>query len=293
MPCCCGCCGIVSICDMEHRLGACKRKHKSPERTRMENLGECTAALNKPSARLIISQVHFYDTPPEWTGDFRESTASLNKPNKSMGVKFATHHRDPAWTRVENFGESTAALDKTSKSMGATNHLCEPEMMKPETSAWTRMEYQDDTAAAVNTADGYKLKNTDEKCVGEFVWKIQDIDEKVQQIQMGTTPAVCSVPFHTSEFGCKLFTRLGLSGHGSTTHLSLYIVMMKGEWTFLQKITMMLLDQDRNGSHLIRSFQPNSWPHGCPKFAPLSVLWRPCYVKNDTMYIKIIVDKRN
>ena len=146
------------------------------------------------------------------------------------------------------------------------------------------------------------------RCNGEFFWKIHGIKKKLREIQMGTTTALHSVPFHTSEFGYKMLARLGVSGHGDKTHISLHIVIMKGEyddilrWPFEQIVTMMVLDQDENGVDITQSFRPNgcsecfdrpkigmNLPYGCAKFAPMSLLWLPGYIKNNTMCIKIRV----
>ena len=86
---------------------------------------------------------------------------------------------------------------------------------------------------------------------------------------------------------------------------------MKGEydaemsWPFKQKITLMLLSQDEKEQNIVQSFTPpttcNSFqrpsPHsemnvafGCPRFAPLSVLDNPAYVKDDAMIFQCVVD---
>ena len=174
-------------------------------------------------------------------------------------------------------------------------------MMKPRSSEWTRLEYPDDSALTLapvrwtfgvadpevqydfGTGQKYLKVALKVGCPDEFVWKIPDIEGKIKQMQMGTTTAVYSVPFHIREFGYKMCTRLGLSGLGSKSHISLYIVMMKGERPFLEKVTMMMLDKEMNGIHILQSFQLNRWPFGSPKFAPLSILKDPRYVKKKTM----------
>ena len=66
----------------------------------------------------------------------------------------------------------------------------------------------------------------------------------------------------------------------------------------------MLVDQEDHKKHIVHAFKPNpnsssfSRPKtdmnvasGCPQFAPLKdVLENPSYVKDDTMYIKCLVD---
>ena len=104
--------------------------------------------------------------------------------------------------------------------------------------------------------------------------------------------------------------RLYLNGDGvgRGTHLSLFFVVMRGEfdallrWPFRQKVTMMLLDQD-NVEHVIDAFRPDpssssfqrprresNIASGCPLFCSLSELNTHGYVRDDTMFLKIIVD---
>ena len=76
-------------------------------------------------------------------------------------------------------------------------------------------------------------------------------------------------------------------------------------WPFQKKITMMLLDQD-NGDHMIDAF--NSDPHsssfqrpmssmniasGLPLFMPLDSLNNRQFIKDDVLFIKIVVDPRD
>jgi hypothetical protein len=73
-------------------------------------------------------------------------------------------------------------------------------------------------------------------------------------------------------------------------------------WPFQKKITMMLLDQG-NGDHMIDAFnsdpQSSSFQRpksdmniasGSPLFMPLDSLSNRQYIKDDVMFVKIIVD---
>ena len=148
-------------------------------------------------------------------------------------------------------------------------------------------------------------------CNGEFIWGIPKVAQRVRKILMGETISLYSAPFFTSPFGYKLCLRLHLNGDGAGkgTHLSFYLSIMKREfddmlsWPFHQRVTMMLLDQDKR-KNIVKAFRPNpclscflqpneEMNPGCgfPKFAPLSVLSNHNYVRNDTFYLKVIVDK--
>ena len=128
---------------------------------------------------------------------------------------------------------------------------------------------------------------------------------------MGKAISVYSAPFFTSPFGYKLRLRLYLNGDGAGegTHLSFFLNIMKGDndamlsWPFQQKVVLMLLDQDKE-KNIAKGFRPHpsdlsfhrpktKMNNGCGfiKFAPLSVLSNPKYVRNDSLYLKVIIVK--
>ena len=98
-------------------------------------------------------------------------------------------------------------------------------------------------------------------------------------------------------------------GMGKGSHLSLFFVVMKGEydallpWPFQQKVTMLLLDQDSGQAHLSDTFRPDptsssfkrpksdmNIASGCPLFVAHNVLETPRYVRDDVLYLKFVVD---
>jgi TNF receptor-associated factor 2/TNF receptor-associated factor 3 len=110
--------------------------------------------------------------------------------------------------------------------------------------------------------------------------------------------------------------RLYLYGDGNArrTHMSLFFVIMRGlhdsilQFPFSFKVTFCLFDQTGEQRHIIDSFRPdtksNSFQRprsdmniasGIPKFALLSIFEKPDnpYVKEDTMFIKVMVDFEN
>ena len=97
-------------------------------------------------------------------------------------------------------------------------------------------------------------------------------------------------------------------GIGKGTHISLFFVVMRGEydailrWPFRHKVTFMLLDQN-NVEHVIDAFRPDrnsssfqrprreaNIASGCPTFCPLSELSNHAYVRDVTMFVKVVVD---
>ena len=147
---------------------------------------------------------------------------------------------------------------------------------------------------------------------GTLVWPITEFSRRRQEAITGSRPSIYSTPFYTSRAGYKMCARIYLNGDGmgKGTHISLFFVIMKGQydailpWPLKQKVTMMLLDQN-NREHLIDAFRPDpssssfrrpvtplNIASGVPLFCPLSRLEdrRFAHVKDDTMFIKILVD---
>ena len=147
-------------------------------------------------------------------------------------------------------------------------------------------------------------------CNGTLLWKIDDFTKIRREAVSGAQIAIYSQHFYTSQFGYKMCARIYMNGDGfgKGTHISLFFVVMKGEydallpWPFQKKITMMLLDQN-NGEHMIDAFRSDpesssfqrpknnmNVASGSPLFMPLNGLSNRAFVKEETMFIKIIVD---
>ena len=125
--------------------------------------------------------------------------------------------------------------------------------------------------------------------------------------------SIYSPPFYSSPTGYKMRARLYLQGDGNArqSHMSLFFVLMRGphdailKFPFNYKVTFCMYDQAGAERHIIDSFRPdtrsNSFQRprsdmniasGIPKFFPLSLLEQEnnSYVRDDTMFIKILVD---
>ena len=145
---------------------------------------------------------------------------------------------------------------------------------------------------------------------GSFLWRIPDVPRRKRDAIDERITSIYSPPFYTGRNGYKMCIRAYLNGDGSghTTHLSLFFVLMKGEydpllkWPFDYKVSMILVDQNRR-KHLVQTFKPTpesssfqrpqtdmNVASGCPQFTKLSVLDDEDYVKENVMYIKCIVD---
>ncbi|NXE74377.1 TRAF2 factor, partial [Cochlearius cochlearius] len=147
---------------------------------------------------------------------------------------------------------------------------------------------------------------------GVFLWKITDVGRKLQDSVTGRAVSLYSPAFYTAKYGYKVCLRVYLNGDGTGkgTHVSLFFVVMRGDydallpWPFRHKVTFMLLDQN-NREHIIDAFRPDltsasfqrpvndmNVASGCPMFLPLSKLQSPkyAYVKEDTLFLKCIIE---
>ena len=145
---------------------------------------------------------------------------------------------------------------------------------------------------------------------GAFLWRIPEVRRRIRDAKIGRITSIYSPPFYTGRNGYKMCIRAYLNGDGTGegTHLSIFFVLMKGEydpllqWPFESKVSLILVDQDHM-KHLVQTFKPNAQSSsfqkpktdmnvasGCPEFADLSILENTSYVKDDVMYIKAIVD---
>uniref|UniRef100_A0A8C0NHB8 TNF receptor-associated factor n=1 Tax=Canis lupus familiaris TaxID=9615 RepID=A0A8C0NHB8_CANLF len=148
---------------------------------------------------------------------------------------------------------------------------------------------------------------------GKLIWKVTDYKMKKREALDGHTVSIFSQPFYTSRCGYRLCARAYLNGDGSGkgTHLSLYFVVMRGEfdsllqWPFRQRVTLMLLDQSGKKNHIMETFKadPSSSSFkrpdgemniasGCPRFVAHSTLEnaKNTYIKDDTVFLKVAVD---
>ena len=145
---------------------------------------------------------------------------------------------------------------------------------------------------------------------GQLLWKLTEFARRRNEEVIGKQVSFCSPCFYTSRYGYKMCARIYLNGDGMGrgTHISLFLVVMRGQydallpWPFRQKVTLMLLDQD-NVEHVIDAFRPDpnsssfqrprreiNIASGCPMFCSLTELNNHAYVRDDTIFIKIIVD---
>ena len=145
---------------------------------------------------------------------------------------------------------------------------------------------------------------------GVLLWKIDNFSKRKNDAISGRQTSFYSPCFYTSRHGYKMCARIYLNGDGmgKNTHISVFFTLLRGQfdallrWPFRQKVTIMLLDQD-NVEHVIDAFRPDpnsasfqrprremNVASGCPLFCGLAELNKHAYVRDDTMFMKVIVE---
>ena len=146
---------------------------------------------------------------------------------------------------------------------------------------------------------------------GILIWKVDEFERRRKEAMEGVTLSLYSTPFFTSRHGYKMCARAYLNGDGlgKGTHLSFFFVIMRGPydallpWPFRQKVTLTLINQ-AGKKHQSDSFRPD--PHsssfqrpgrkemniasGCPMFIRIEHLLNGGFVKDDSIYLRVVVD---
>ena len=145
---------------------------------------------------------------------------------------------------------------------------------------------------------------------GTYIWKIDQYSRRFQEAVSGKTLSIYSPPFYVGRFGYKVCARMYPNGDGigKGTHMSVFFVIMRGEydallpWPFIQKVHFRLIDQDRirdtydafrpepHSSSFKRPTSDMNIASGCPTFIPQRDLRQGGFIRNDTMFVKITVD---
>lgn len=122
-----------------------------------------------------------------------------------------------------------------------------------------------------------------------------------------------SPAFFSSSTGYKLCLRLYPNGDGNAqgTYISLYIILMRGEYDpilkfpFDYRVILGLIDQTDKEKHIINTLTPDphsvsfqrpcsemNVPSGIMEFAPLKLLEQENnpYIRDDTTFIKAMID---
>jgi hypothetical protein len=147
---------------------------------------------------------------------------------------------------------------------------------------------------------------------GLCTWKIIHFSKErvaaAAASERGKYTSMVSRPFYSGRYDYKMCLRLYIMGDGigKGTHLSLFFVVMRGEfdnilqWPFTHKVTFKLINQ-AGGRDIIKTFQPDpisfrkpksdmNIASGCPRFVSHTELEGNDFIVDDTIFIKCIID---
>ena len=145
---------------------------------------------------------------------------------------------------------------------------------------------------------------------GSMIWKIPQFSQRKADAENGKYTSIFSLPFYSGRYGYKMCLRLYIMGDGigKGTHLSLFFVVMRGEfdnilhWPFTHKVTFKLINQAR-GRDVVDTFQPDPMSSsfrkptsdmniasGCPRFISHIELEQGEFVVDDTIFYKCMID---
>ena len=209
--------------------------------------------------------------------------------------------------------ESNRSIEKANRDVGNVRRLVET-VQETVRRVERRIESIEHTLALRNVTladlEEYVRQQEFSSYDGQLLWKITEFARRRNEAVSGQQVSFFSPCFYTSRYGYKMCARIYLNGDGMGrgTHISVFFVVLRGQydailrWPFRQKVTFMLLDQD-NVQHVIKAFRPDpnspsfqrprretNIASGCPMFCSLTELNNHAYVRDDTMFLKIIVD---
>lgn len=148
---------------------------------------------------------------------------------------------------------------------------------------------------------------------GTLLWKITNWEKRMSDAKRNENVELISPAFYTSQYGYKLQVSVFLNGNGpgESTHMSVFIKILPGEydallkWPFNQKVTFTLFEQslehDNVQGGIAESFIPDpAWKNfqtpsntaqdlgfGFPCFVSHETMSRRPFVRNDTVFLRI------
>lgn len=242
----------------------------------------------------------------------RSSDADVSLPNMDITRRITNLENKTADHEVL-LVESNRTIVETSREVGMVKRQTES-VQESTRRIDRRIESIEHTLALRNVTladlEEYVRQQEFSSYDGQLLWKITEFARRRNEAVSGQQISFYSPCFFTGRYGYKMCARIYLNGDGMGrgTHVSVFFVIMRGQydallrWPFRQKVTFMLMDQD-NVEHVIDAFRPDpssssfqrprretNIASGCPMFCALTELNNHAYVRDDTMFLKIIVD---
>ncbi|KAL5487178.1 hypothetical protein EMCRGX_G019750 [Ephydatia muelleri] len=278
---------------------------------------------SKPSSQLSSSDNHYGDllnVQPKTHGAHTEvllRRVGGRIERDGAGRSTTTLHSVDSLDSCSDFSEPEHVLKQLGKVREEIEHKLKVEMRKKDEEI-SQLKMQISTiekkvqAKETESEDrGFRLSLLENVSYdGTMIWKIPQFAQRMTDAQSGKYTSIFSLPFYTSRYGYKLCLRLYILGDGigKGTHMSLFFVVMRGEfdnilqWPFTHKVTFRLLNQI-GGKDIVDGFLPDPMSSsflrpktdmnvasGCPRFVTLSDLRTGGFIVDDTVFIKVKVD---
>ena len=116
----------------------------------------------------------------------------------------------------------------------------------------TQKKFEETTKKLVERVNALeKDMHSKERCES-FTWRIDGFSEVLRKAKSGEETRIESSPFYRCGYKCKMSINPNGLSSGENTHLSVYLIIMKGEydatltWPFDKTFTFTLIDQQEN-----------------------------------------------
>lgn len=165
--------------------------------------------------------------------------------------------------------ENSRAMDQRFKAAEqlALNNLKQINTANEDRTKLTRKKLKADYDSKIADIDLKLILHENSTTDGTIIWKIDDYNDRFAKATMNhlnpkKNTAIHSTPCFTDKFGYKYCLSLYVNGDGlgKGTHMSLFIVIMRGDyddllqWPFTKKITFTLIDQKDRKKRPQRSY---------------------------------------
>ena len=156
-----------------------------------------------------------------------------------------------------------------------------------------------------------KRVNALEECESSFTWRIDGFSEVLRKAKSGEETIIESSPFYRHGYKFKLSIYPNGDGSGKNTHLSLFLIIMKGEydatltWPLYKTFTFTVIDQqenEHNRENIVEPFfsdpkfrnyarpvEKENIGRGFAKFVSLEKLQKRRYIVDDTIFVQVHV----
>ena len=173
----------------------------------------------------------------------------------------------------------------------------------------TQKKLEETTKTLVERVDALEKDMHSKEGCESFTWRIDGFSEVLRKAKSGEEPDIESSPFYRSGYKFKIGIYPNGFDSGKNTHLTVYLVIMKGEydatltWPFDKKFTFTLIDQQENehnreniaesattapkNSSFARPVKEENPGWGFAEFVSHEKLRKRRYIVDDTIFVQV------